>query len=209
MRSSTQTAWSRRFLRRRSFRSCKRPRTSARRYLLLHSRYDLRSVYQAGSSALRLLAIVIGVQYGVVEALLAIVLAQAISTLVDLGGRRSSRCAGSRLRRRRSSARTCPRFVRSSRSRASRRASSHSARRSCPLILGVVSGTIQVGLFRIAQSPQTGLAAASSPARLVLLTEQTRDWEKGERSRGSSPGCARTRSGPARSWSRRFPCSSS
>ena len=51
-----------------------------------------------------------------------------------------------------------------------------------PLILGVVSGTTQVGLFRIATTPQTGFAAASSPARLVLLTEQTRDWEKGERS---------------------------
>ena len=35
-----------------------------------------------------------------------------------------------------------------------------------PLVLGVVSGTTQVGLFRIAQTPQTGLAAASSPARL-------------------------------------------
>ncbi len=51
-----------------------------------------------------------------------------------------------------------------------------------PLILGIVSGPTQVGLFRIAQTPQTGFAAASSPARLVLLTEQTRDWEKGERS---------------------------
>ena len=50
-----------------------------------------------------------------------------------------------------------------------------------PLILGVVSGTTQVGLFRIAQTPQTGLAAASSPARLMLMTEQTRDWGEGER----------------------------
>ena len=50
-----------------------------------------------------------------------------------------------------------------------------------PLILGVVAGPTDVGLFRIAQTPQTGLAAASSPARVVLLTEQTRDWEQGER----------------------------
>src|SRR5207244_1236392 len=48
-----------------------------------------------------------------------------------------------------------------------------------PLVLGLVSTTTQVGLFRIAQAPQTGLTAASSPARLVLLTEQTRDWEGG------------------------------
>ena len=33
------------------------------------------------------------------------------------------------------------------------------------VILGVVAGPPQVGLFRIAQTPQTGLAAASSPAR--------------------------------------------
>ena len=48
-----------------------------------------------------------------------------------------------------------------------------------PVILGVVAGPTQVGLFRIAQTPLTGLAAASSPARLVLLTEQTREWERG------------------------------
>ncbi|MDH4103677.1 MAG: hypothetical protein OEV29_09885, partial [Thermoleophilia bacterium] len=52
-----------------------------------------------------------------------------------------------------------------------------------PLVLGIVAGPTQVGLFRIAQTPQTGFAAASSPARLMLLTEQTRDWEMGERTR--------------------------
>src|SRR5205823_9556821 len=45
-----------------------------------------------------------------------------------------------------------------------------------PLVLGVVSSPTQVGLFRIALTPQNGLAAVSAPARLVLLTEQTRDW---------------------------------
>src|SRR5439155_12513997 len=48
-----------------------------------------------------------------------------------------------------------------------------------PLVLGVVSSPTQVGLFRIALTPQNGLAAVSAPARLVLLTEQTRDWERG------------------------------
>ncbi len=48
-----------------------------------------------------------------------------------------------------------------------------------PVVLGLVSVPTQVGLFRIAQTPQSGLAAASSPARLMLLTEQTRDWEGG------------------------------
>ncbi len=48
-----------------------------------------------------------------------------------------------------------------------------------PLILGLVAGPTQVGLLRIAQAPQSGFAAASSPVRLILLTEQTRDWEHG------------------------------
>jgi O-antigen/teichoic acid export membrane protein len=48
-----------------------------------------------------------------------------------------------------------------------------------PVLLGIVSGPVQVGLFRIAQAPQSGFAAASSPVRLILLTENTRDWERG------------------------------
>src|SRR5439155_17567578 len=49
-----------------------------------------------------------------------------------------------------------------------------------PLLLGRVSNLAQVGYFRVAQAPLTGLGALTSPARLVLLTEQTRDWEAGE-----------------------------
>ena len=51
-----------------------------------------------------------------------------------------------------------------------------------PLLLGVVSDVRQVGLFRAAQAPQQGFAALSSPVRLILLTEQTRDWERGRES---------------------------
>lgn len=148
--------------------------------LLLHSRYDLRSIYQAGSSALRLIAIVIGVQFGVVEALLAIVLAQAISTLaISVVGwialRKFPLVPAKDL------AEDVPE-IRSFVVQSSVATGVISLRSTLvPLILGVVSGTTQVGLFRIAQTPQTGLAAASSPARLVLMTEQTRDWEKGER----------------------------
>src|SRR5207247_6526900 len=46
-------------------------------------------------------------------------------------------------------------------------------------ILGAVSSTTAAGYFRIAQAPQQGLGALTSPARLILLTEQTRDWERG------------------------------
>jgi O-antigen/teichoic acid export membrane protein len=51
-----------------------------------------------------------------------------------------------------------------------------------PLLLGVVSDVKQVGLFRAAQAPQQGFAALSSPVRLIMLTEQTRDWERGRES---------------------------
>jgi O-antigen/teichoic acid export membrane protein len=148
--------------------------------LLLHSRYDLRGVYQAGSGALRLIAIAIGVQYGVTEALAAIVVAQAISTGVASG-------AGLVAMRRFPAAPARPLAedvpgIRSFVLQSSLATGVVSLRTTLvPVLLGVVAGPTQVGFFRIAQSPQTGLAAASSPARLVLLTEQTRDWERGQR----------------------------
>jgi O-antigen/teichoic acid export membrane protein len=47
------------------------------------------------------------------------------------------------------------------------------------ILLGVVSTVDQVGLFRAAQAPQQGLSSLSSPVRLILLTDQTRQWERG------------------------------
>jgi O-antigen/teichoic acid export membrane protein len=148
--------------------------------LLLHSRYDLRGVYQAGSGGLRLLAIVIGAPLGVTEALVAIVIAQAIATIaISLVGVVALRRFPSGVSR--ELGEDVP-GIRSFVIQSSVATGVISLRSTLvPLILGIVSGTTQVGLFRIAQTPQTGLAAASSPARLVLMTEQTRDWEKGER----------------------------
>jgi O-antigen/teichoic acid export membrane protein len=51
------------------------------------------------------------------------------------------------------------------------------------LIVGAVVAPVQAGYFRIAQAPVTALDAASSPARLILLTEQTRDYERGRHDR--------------------------
>ena len=48
-----------------------------------------------------------------------------------------------------------------------------------PLTLGIVRSATDVGLFRGAQAPQTAFAALSAPVRMILLTEQTRDWERG------------------------------
>src|SRR5262249_25563171 len=46
-------------------------------------------------------------------------------------------------------------------------------------LMPVVAPIDQAAYFRNAQAPATGFAALSSPARLVLLTEQTRDFEAG------------------------------
>ncbi len=149
--------------------------------LLLHSRYDLRAVYQAGSAGLRLIAIVIAAPLGVTETLIAIVAAQAAATaVISVVGRIALERFPS------APARPLGEDIPGIRSfvfQSSVATGVISARSTLvPLVLGIVAGPTQVGLFRIAQTPQTGLAAASSPARLVLLTEQTRDWEKGKRS---------------------------
>jgi len=148
--------------------------------LLLRGRYDLRGAYQAFAMALRLTAIVIAAPLGVTETVAAMVVAQAIATaavsLVGLAAfRRFPSAPAQPLGEDR---REVVSFVLQS----SAGTGVISLRTALvPLVLGIVAGPIQVGLFRIAQTPQTGLAAASSPARLVLLTDQTRAWERGRR----------------------------
>ena len=46
-------------------------------------------------------------------------------------------------------------------------------------LVPTVAPIVQAGYFRNAQAPATGFAALSGPARLVMLTEQTRDYEAG------------------------------
>jgi O-antigen/teichoic acid export membrane protein len=146
--------------------------------LLLHSRYDLRGAYGAGSGLLRLAAIAIAAPYGVSAALGAIVVAQVVATgMVSVMGlvalRRFPHAPERRL------GEDAP-LIRSFVLQSTVATGVVSLRTTLvPLVLGVVSRPVDVGLFRIAQTPQSGLAAASSPARLVLLTEQTREWERG------------------------------
>jgi O-antigen/teichoic acid export membrane protein len=147
--------------------------------LLLHGRYDLRGAYQAFAMLLRLAAIAIGAPYGVTATIAAIVVAQAIATA-------SVSVAGLVFYRRFPSSASHPlgedrREVVSFVLQSSAGTGVVSLRTTLvPLILGVVAGPTQVGLFRIAQTPQTGLVAASSPARLMLLTDQTQAWERGQ-----------------------------
>ena len=146
--------------------------------LLLRGRYDVRAFFLFVSMALRLVAIVIGTQHGVTATVVALVLAQVVATAVL-----SSIGLAALLR--------FPRVARVPLAEDRREIVGFVLQSSlgtgivsvrawiAQLLLGVVSTVSQVGLFRAAQAPQQGLGALSSPVRLILLTEQTRQWERG------------------------------
>jgi O-antigen/teichoic acid export membrane protein len=146
--------------------------------LVLRGRYDVRAALLALTTAVRLVAIVIAAPHGVTATVVALVVGQVAATAVVgsiglLAARRFPTATATPLADERSE---IVRFV------------VHSSVGTglvslrgwlAPLLLGVVSDVRQVGLFRAAQAPQTGFAALSSPVRLILLTDQTRDWERG------------------------------
>jgi O-antigen/teichoic acid export membrane protein len=148
--------------------------------LILAGRYDLRGTWLTLSMGLRLLGIAIGARFGVTAAVVGVVAAQVATTASILG-------IGLVSLRRFPAAEPAPlgedggpivRFVAQS--------AAYTGLISvrtwiAPLTLGIVRNARQVGLFRAAQMPQTGFAALSSPLRMILLTEQTRDWEHGRR----------------------------
>ena len=146
--------------------------------LVLRGRYDVRAAFLALSMALRLVAIVIAAPEGVTRTVQGLVLAQifataAIGAIGFVAVRRFPRPEAAPLGDDRPE---IVRFVLQS----SLGTGLVSVRGwIAPLLLGVVSDVRQVGFFRAAQAPQQGFAALSSPIRLILLTEQTRDWERG------------------------------
>jgi O-antigen/teichoic acid export membrane protein len=144
--------------------------------LILRGRYDVRGVALAGSMGLRLAGLAIGCQHGVTAAILGLLAAQTVTTTTVAG-------AGLVALRRFPSAEPAPLgedrrgilgFV------------AQSSLDTClvsfriwiaPLALGIVRSAVDVGLFRGAQAPQTAFAAFSAPVRMILLADQTRDWE--------------------------------
>ena len=146
--------------------------------LLLRGRYDVRAFFLFVSMALRLVAIAIGAQYGVTETVVALVIAQLVATAVLstmglVALLRFPRVGRMPLAQDRSE---IVRFVLQS----SLGTGIVSIRAwIAQILLGVVSTVDQVGLFRAAQAPQQGLGSLSSPVRLILLTDQTRQWERG------------------------------
>jgi O-antigen/teichoic acid export membrane protein len=146
--------------------------------LILHGRYDIRGWMLASSMALRLAGLAIGAHYGVTEAVVGLVLSQAVATFIFGGAavyafRHFPHADQVELGPHR---RGILRFVVSS----SFATGVVSLRGTLsPMLLGAVTNPPEVGYFRIAQSPQNGFASLSAPVRLVLLTEQTRDWSRG------------------------------
>jgi O-antigen/teichoic acid export membrane protein len=146
--------------------------------LLLRGRYDLRGGFLSLSMGLRLAGIAIGAHYGVLEAVLGMLAAQVVATAaVAAAGFSAFRRFPARPSRSLDEDR---REITSFVVQSSVATGVLSLKTMlAPLLLGMVAGTTQVGLLRIAQAPQSGLTAASAPVRLILLTEQTRDWEHG------------------------------
>jgi O-antigen/teichoic acid export membrane protein len=148
--------------------------------LFLRGRYDVRAVFLTFSMALRLAAVAFGASRGLTTTIVLMVIAQVISTgaigLVAWNAfRRFPRVASEPLADDR---KDILRFV--LQSSAGTGIVSLRTTLAVPL-LGAVTSVVQAGLFKIAQAPQTGMATLSAPARMILVTEQTRDWERGSR----------------------------
>lgn len=150
--------------------------------LMLRGRYDVRGGFLALSMALRLAAIAVGANFGLAWTIAAIAAAQAAASLaISVAGWRAfRRFPAAVVRTLGDDAREIVRFVVQS-SGATGAVSLRST--LTPIVLGIVSTPIQVAYFKVAQAPQQGFNAVSAPIRLVMLTEQTRDWERGERAR--------------------------
>ena len=147
--------------------------------LLLRSRYDIRSFFLAVSMGLRFVALAVGSRMGVTETVLLLVVAQAVSTgLIALAGLKVFRGFPAAPHEPLGADRAeIVSFIKRS-AIASTVTTFQGA--VAPIVLGMVSNPMQVGLYRVALAPQQALAAISSPVRLILLTEQTRDWERGD-----------------------------
>jgi O-antigen/teichoic acid export membrane protein len=146
--------------------------------LILRGRYDVRGLFLSYSMGLRLIGLALGARSGVTAAVLGMLAAQVVTTasIVGVGVGALRRFPASAPVSLAEDARPFRTFV-----LLSSVDTGLDAFRSwiAPLALGVVRTATAVGLFRGAQAPQSGLAVLSAPVRLILLTEQTRDWEHG------------------------------
>lgn len=154
------------------------PEGMAGAVLLVRNRYDLRGALLLWAMALRLTAIVVGASISLIGLFVAVVVAQVLSTLTGCTlalavFRRYPTAMPEPLAE---DAREVRRFAMQS----TVASGLLSLRTSLPTVLvGVVASPTQTANFRAAQAPATASASLSAPARLVLLAEQTRDFEQG------------------------------
>ena len=158
------------------------PEGAAAAVLIVRRRYDVRAGFLVVSMLFRTIALVIGSRLGVVETVAAMVVAQAAATAaIGVAGvwllRRYPQAPVQRLGHDRLPFR---RFVVQSSV-----GSVLSPMRGLlgTMLLGIVTTPVQVGYFRAAQAPQSVFASLSSPARMVLLAEQTYEFERGRHER--------------------------
>jgi O-antigen/teichoic acid export membrane protein len=154
------------------------PEGVAAAVLVVRRRYDVRAAFLVVSMSLRLAALALGAPRGVTAAVTAIVIAQVIATAAIgavgwIAVRRYPEGAREPLAEDRADFRSF--VVKSS------IGSVLSPMRGIlgTLLVGIVTGPLQVAYFRVAQAPQNAFAALSSPARLILLSEQTHQVESG------------------------------
>jgi len=148
--------------------------------IMLRGRYDIRAFFLFVSMALRFTAIAVAAPHGLNAAIAAMLAAQVVATAaISVAGwvafHRFPRQVMVPLGEER---RDILSFV--AQSSVATGVISLTAPLSL-LVLGRVASTTQVAYFRAAMSPQQAFAVVSAPARLILLTEQTRDWERGTR----------------------------
>lgn len=154
------------------------PENVAASAIILRGRYDIRGAFLALSMALRLAGIAIGAAFGLDWAVLGMAVAQVLAT--------GAICAAGLAAFRRFPQQPSERlgedipglrrfFV------ASTLASSLDSARGTlgTSLVPTVAPIHQTAYFDNALAPDTGLAAVSAPVRMILLTEQTRDFESG------------------------------
>ncbi|HVM18218.1 MAG TPA: oligosaccharide flippase family protein [Gaiellaceae bacterium] len=156
------------------------PQGIAMAAVLVRGRYEVRALLQSFQMLARLVAMAVGASFGVTETVVALVVAQVVSTSVTWGfGWWALSGLPVRASEPEPIAEEAP-LVRRFVALATLGTAIDAARGMlAPLLLGVVSTPAQVSYFRAAQAPQYAFSTLSAPVRLILLTEQTRDFERG------------------------------
>ena len=146
--------------------------------MIVAGRYDLRAIFSGLAMVFRLVGVAVGVQYGITWAVVGILVGQIIGSCASgyAGHRLFAQYPAAEATGLRRDRAELTRFVLKSGIGTSLVSMRNTL---APLVLGVVSSATQVGYFRAAQAPITAFEALSAPVRLILLTEQTHDVERG------------------------------